>query len=105
MPSSSGVAAKAHSGMIGQGEQAGDDDRALAADPLRPDAEADAADDRADVHDRGEDAGQVRVEVMLLLEEGRIEVLRAVAEEVERRHQHDEVERDLPVADELARSG
>ena len=44
----------------------------------------------------------VGVEVVLLLEEGRIEVLRAVAEEVERGHQHDDVERDLPVAREFA---
>ena len=45
----------------------------------------------------------VRVEVMLLLQEGRIEVLRAVAEDVERGHQHDQVERDLPVAGKLAK--
>ena len=38
---------------------------------------------------------------MLFLEEGRIEVLRAVAEEVERGHQHHEVERDFPVADKF----
>ena len=43
----------------------------------------------------------MRIEMVLLLEEGRIEVLRSVAEEVERRHQHHEVERDLPVACEL----
>ena len=42
-------------------------------------------------------ADGVRVEVVLLLEEGRVEILRAVAEEVERGHQHDQVERDLPV--------
>ena len=68
---------------------------------LRPDAERDPADDRAKVHHRREDSGRVGVEVMLLLQEGRIEVLRAVAEEVERGHQHDEVERDLPVAHQL----
>src|SRR6185369_17439622 len=38
---------------------------------------------------------------MLLLEEGRIEVLSPVAEEVERGHQDDEVERDLPMTDKL----
>ena len=48
----------------------------------------------------GEHAGHVGIEMVLLLEEGRIEVLGAVAEEVERGHQHDEIERDLPVAGE-----
>ena len=39
-----------------------------------------------------------RIEIMLLLQEGRIEVLRAVAEQIEAHHQHDHVERPIPGA-------
>ena len=37
------------------------------------------------------------VEMVLLLQEGRIEVLRAVAEQIEAHHQHDHVDRQAPI--------
>ena len=39
----------------------------------------------------------------LLLQECRIEILRAVAEEIERRHQQDRVERQLPMRASMLR--
>ena len=55
-------------------------------------AEREAADDRAEIGDDGDPAHRRRVELVLLLQEGRIEVLRAVAEQVEAHHQHDHVD-------------
>ena len=55
-------------------------------------AEGEAADDRAEIGDDGDPAHGRGIEVVLLLQEGRIEVLRAVGEEVEAQHQHDHVE-------------
>ncbi len=60
-------------------------------------AKAQAAKDRADIVDDRDIAGGVGIEMMLHLQEGRIDVLRAVAEEVERRHQQDGVKRELPM--------
>src|SRR5580658_1588021 len=80
-----------------QGEESGDDDRVAATEAFRPRAEEDAAQDGADVVDDGDGADGMARKLVLDLEEGRVEILRAVAEEVERGHQQDDIEEELPV--------
>ena len=67
------------------------------AEALRQRAERDAADDRADIVDDGDQADLVRGKAVLHPQEGRIKVLRAVAEEVERGHQQHGVDAEPPV--------
>ena len=62
-------------------------DRPPAPERLADGAKRQPAQDRADIVDHGDAAHRVVAEMALLLQEGRIKVLRAVAEEIERRHQ------------------
>src|SRR3984893_3314329 len=68
-----------------------------AADLLRQVAKDEAAGNRAEIGDDDNPADRARIEIMLLLQEGRIEVLRAVAEQIEAHHQHDHVDDQTPV--------
>src|SRR5579871_279875 len=84
----------------GERHEGGDDDHALAAEAFGCRAAGDAAEDGSDVADDYDEADIAGVEGMVFLEEGRVEVLRAVAEGVEGGHKSDEEEEPRPVVDE-----
>src|SRR5579871_6668656 len=86
------------------GEQSRDDDGAAAADVLRPGAEQNAAQQRSNVADDGDEHDGRRAELQAPGQERRIEILRAVTEGVEGEHQnHEEGERAEVGADVLAK--
>src|SRR6185369_7571405 len=72
-------------------------DRAAATRGLTPGTENPAAQNGADVVDDGYRPGLVRIEPVLHLQEGGIQILCPVAEEIERRHQQDAVDSYAPV--------
>src|SRR5690242_2835018 len=65
-------------------------------------AENETARDRTNHRERRQIAPSLRRESPIALQEGRIHVLRAVRYEVHHRHQHHEVEKNLPVRDDTA---
>jgi hypothetical protein len=87
--------------MIGSTRRAASD-RAAPSDPLREGTEARAADGRADVVDDGDDADGLGRQMMLRLQKCRIEILRSVAQKIERGHEHDHEDDDPPVAGDRA---
>ena len=101
-----GVEAKAHKRKRRQRDERGHGDRVDAADLLRQMAEDEAAGDGAQIGDDDDPADRPGIEIVLLLQEGRIEILRAVAEQVEAHHQHDHVDDQSPMlGDRLPQGG
>jgi hypothetical protein len=84
--SSSGAEAKGPERQGRERDQRRDGDRVNSADFLRKVAERKAARDGAEIGDDGDPAHRRRIELVLFLQEGRVEILRAVAEEIEAHH-------------------
>ncbi len=82
----------------GQGDQGRQHDGPAPADALGEGAEDQPAHHRAEVQDDGQGRDHARGEVVLHPQEGRIEVLGAVAEEVEAGHHHHDVGEQQPLA-------
>src|SRR5579863_2028009 len=80
-----------------QRDEAGDRNRVHAADLFGDMAEEQSADDRADIGDDADQAHGPMLESALGLQEPRIEVLRAVAEEIEAHHERDGIKGDAPI--------
>jgi hypothetical protein len=68
-----------------------------AAENLRQRAESQAAEDRADIVDHLNHGDLVRLEPVIDFEKGRIDILRAVAEEIEAGHEADGIDRQPPM--------
>ncbi len=81
-----------------QRQQGGAHNRFAPANLLRQRAEENPADDRGDVVAHRDNADRFRLEAMLDFQKDRVEILRPVGEEVKGRHQHHQVQAQLPVA-------
>ncbi len=81
----------------GKREERRNHDHAAPTDPLRERAAENAAEDGADIVDCRDGPHRMRGQAVLHLEKSRIEILGAVAEEVERGHQHHRIEAEAPM--------
>src|SRR5580698_51256 len=85
------------------GENRGDHDGSAAADSLRPCAEQNPAQQRADVIDDCDQPYGLRGELVVFLKERRIEILRAVAERIKGEHQDNQKKKTAKVGDDVLR--
>src|SRR6185437_16438660 len=84
-------------GQRDERERRGERNAAAPANAARQRAEQESPQDGADVVDDGNAGGGSRRKAALRLQEPRVEILGAVTEEVEARHQQDRVKRERPV--------
>src|ERR1700722_570412 len=84
-------------GNGGKTQKRSDHKHAASAKALRKSAEEKAAENRTDIGNHHNNADDMRRKPVINLEEGRIQILRAMAQKVERSHEKNRVNAKLPM--------